>query len=243
MNPGEPLRLPVNGDNSKMIIPGATSLGRGFDIFGRISNQDALLNPLIDMRSTDREETIDGVEFQIPVYANVDRNSNSEGKAEFFSNRRKFESHFAAEASVEASYGLFNAEFSAAYSSDRKIEESKSFALYNLRDTRYTLSLSDASINQMKEDIRPEFDALPGTFTKENSEIFYKFFSKNGTHLTTQVELGGRLFYYASIAKSYTSDETAANAKMKAEYTGVFGGKVEASAAWSQLDQNWMENR
>ncbi len=226
-----------------MIIPGATSLGRGFDIFGRISNQDALLNPLIDMRSTDRQETIDGVEFEIPVYANVDRTANSDGTARFFSSRRKFESHFAAEASIEASYGLFSAEFSAAYSSDRKIEESHTFALYDVKDTRYTLSLSDASFNQIKEDIRPGIEALPTTFTKENSEVFWKFFQRYGTHFTSQVELGGRLFYYASISKSYTSDEATVNARMKAEYTGVFGGKVEASAAWRQLDERWMQNR
>lgn len=230
-------------DEELMIIPGATSLGRGFDIFGRISNQDSLLNPLIEMRSSDRVETIDGVKYQIPVYANVNRTANSEGTARFFSSRRKFESHFAAEASVEVSYGLFSAEFSAAYSSDRKIEESHSFALYDVKDTRYTLSLSDASFNQIKEDIRPGIGALPEVFTKENSEVFWKFFSKYGTHFTSQVELGGRLFYYASISKSYTSDETTANARMKAEYTGVFGGKVEASAAWKQADEKWMENR
>jgi MAC/Perforin domain len=226
-----------------VIIPGATSLGRGFDIFGRVSNQDSLLTPLIEMRSTDRSETVDGVEFEIPLYANVDRNAHSEGKTQFFSTRRKFEEHFAAEANVTATYGLFTAEFSAAYSSDRKVEESNNFALYDVMDTRYTLSLSDASINHIKEEIRPAFETLPNEFERENCEVFWMFFSKYGTHYTTQVELGGRLFYYASIAKSYTSDAKTASAKMTAEYTGVFGGKVEASAAWSQADEKWMENR
>jgi hypothetical protein len=226
-----------------MIIPGATSLGRGFDIFGRVSNQDSLLNPLIEMRSSDRSETVDGVEYEIPLYANVDRNAHSEGKTQFFSNRRKFEEHFAAEANVTATYGLFSAEFSAAYSSDRKVEESSTFALYDVQDTRYTLSISDASINQIKEEIRPAFEALPNEFESENCEVFWRFFSRYGTHYTNQVELGGRLFYYASIAKSYTSDAKTVSARMTAEYTGVFGGKVEASAAWSQLDEKWMENR
>ncbi|HXA83574.1 MAG TPA: MAC/perforin domain-containing protein [Candidatus Dormibacteraeota bacterium] len=226
-----------------MIIPGVTSLGRGFDIFGRVSNQDALLNPLIEMRSTDRTETVDGIEFEIPVYANVDRNSSTDGKANFFSSRRKFESHFAAEANIEASYGLFSAEFSAAYTSDRKVEESRSFALYDVKDTRYTLSLADASVNQVKEDIRQGFEQLPDVFTRENSETFWRFFGKYGTHFTTQVELGGRLFYYASISKSYISDEATANAKLTAEYKGVFSGKAEASAAWRQIDEKWMENR
>ncbi|HYZ83629.1 MAG TPA: hypothetical protein VE621_04480, partial [Bryobacteraceae bacterium] len=80
-----------------MIIPGASALGRGFDVFGRLSNQDGLLTPLMDVRSTDRREEIDGVEYEIPTYINVDRTPQASGTARFFSSRQKFESHFAAE--------------------------------------------------------------------------------------------------------------------------------------------------
>ena len=226
-----------------MIIPGASALGRGFDVFGRLSNQDGLLTPLMDVRSTDRREEIDGVEYEIPTYINVDRTPQASGTARFFSSRQKFESHFAAEVNVEASYGLFSAEFNAAYGSDRKIDQTHTFAMYDFWTRRYTLSLSDTSEDVIRERIKPEFDALPETFTPDNSSKFWNFFAKYGTHFTSQVELGGRLYYYSAIRKSYSEDSSTVSTKLSAEYAGLFGGSVSASSEWAVADQQWMQSR
>src|SRR5260370_1861646 len=85
---------------------------------------------------------------------------------------------------------------------------------------------------------------LPCRLHPLNQEQFFTVFRKFGTHFVAQVTLGGSLYYYLAVEKSYTQNETQVEANVTLEYKAVFtSSKATASAEWQTLGQTWADSR
>jgi hypothetical protein len=80
-------------------------------------------------------------------------------------------------------------------------------------------------------------------FDKNKPDAFYRFFLKYGTDFVTQVDMGGSLYYYSSIHKSFGSSSEKVTVDASLEYNGLFQAKATADIDWKKVGKTWVENR
>jgi hypothetical protein len=225
-------------------IPGADTLGFGFDIL-KPYDKSSTTSQLFNFGELDKSQlTIGGIAHGVPENIAVHPDKEKKGDSQVFSTRQQVQDHFSTKAGITGSGFGFKGHFDMSYSKTSNSDKSYYYALVEASDRSYTLKLAKTGKSWFDKDFADEMNDLPEVFSKDTQDEFFSFFIKYGTHYVTQVELGGHLYYYVAIDKSFSSDETVVKANMNAEYKGVFGKvKAEAESTWKQLGKNWANSR
>ncbi len=212
----------------------ATSLlGFGFNIFGRASLASGTTLPVI-------KTTVNAPDDNI-VASPGDESTSVH--AWTFTSREQVTEHFAASASLSYSGLVFSGEFSAKYQSESANDTQTAYGLYEVLRPATITKLAEADVNVLSDSFGSSEDVLnlPSTFGPDTAEQFFRVFRRFGTHVVTEVTLGGKLSAYTSaqLTSSMTSQQAEANMKM--EYAGLFS--AEGSAAWGNVTQDWGSDR
>lgn len=225
-------------------IPGADILGFGFDILKPYDKSSTTSRIFNDGEADKSQTTIGGVTYGVPENISVVLQREKKGDSQVFSTRQKVQEHFALKAGITGSGFGFKGHFDMSYSKTTNSDKSYYYALVEASDRSYTLKLGKQGNAWLDSDFKEELNALPKAFSTESRDAFFSFFMKYGTHIVSQVELGGHLYYYVAVEKSFSSDETKVKANMEAEYKGMFAKvKAEAESTWNTLDKNWSSSR
>jgi hypothetical protein len=222
-------------------IPGASSLGYGFDVFGRYSDSSKtrpLFNIVYDGKQTYNE-------YLVPQNVNVDNKRHNYGNATYVDSRKKIEEHFSANLKVSAKYGFFSGQFEASYSMTNKSDVNYQFGIVESFSQQYALDLKDRSENALADWVKndPDYQNVPDKFTDSNRLLFFRFFDKYGVYYMPRVVVGSRLYYSSQIKKEYKYSSVDAEAKLKLEYKAIFSASMESKATWNQLGEEWASRR
>ena len=229
-------------------VPGASDLGWGFDIFGDYG-ESSLKAQLFQFSSgTTWTDPISGVNYQLPANVSLSMVEKSSTNAQVFDSAESVQQYFAAKASLEASYvsefGAFSGAFNSAYEKNVDQTHLYKYALIDSENIAWRLTLESQSLAQLTPEVQAEITALPDSFSAGSRVQFFRFIRRYGTHYVSRVAVGGRLYYYVAIEKSYLSDDTKINAGVTLEYDAVLvSAKAKSEVEWSQLGKSWVESR
>lgn len=230
------------------IIPGANDLGWGFNIFGSYADT-SLKSRLFALRGgTTWKDPLNGNEYAIPdnvAQRLVEQNSAG---SRVFQNRVQVQEFFSAKAGLEATYvtefGAFSGAFNASYEVASEQDSLFQYALYEADNVAWELTLESQSVAQLTTEVQQEIAALPSSFSRETRGTFFRFFDKYGTHYVSQVKVGGRLYYYVAVAKSYLKNTEKIGTDVTLEFNALLvSGKAQSKAEWSTLTRAWTNNR
>ncbi|GAB2511250.1 MAC/perforin domain-containing protein [Nocardia heshunensis] len=229
------------------LIPGASAIGRGFNILGTYSAK-SLMPQIIALGPEDKtwEYPPTGIVYQVPENAQPTESTHTTGSSYVYNTVEQFQSHFSQKAGVKASYGAFSGQFDMAYQKTVNTDQSYYYGIYEADFTAWDLLLGDRSPDSQTPAFRndPDVKNLPDTFTPQNQEQFFSVFRKWGTHLVDRVVVGGSLDYYEAVQTSYSSNQQSVSANITLEYKAVFtSGKAESKTQWDTLGKSWSNSR
>src|SRR6185295_16177520 len=118
-------------------IPGASSLGYGFDVFGKYSDSSKI-RPLFNMVYDGKQTYKD---YLVPLNVNIDPKTHNYGSSTYVDSRRKIEEYFSSKLSVSAKYGFFSGQFDASYSMSNKSDVSYQFGIVDSFSQQFALDL------------------------------------------------------------------------------------------------------
>jgi hypothetical protein len=231
------------------MIPGATDvLGWGFNIFGQCTIKSKS-RQLLDL-------TKDGVRFDSKLNYDVPNSISPSsakewhGKNTVCKSTSEVRSSFQSDTNVNGSYGAFSGEVNAHYSKTQMNNTENEYSVYKGLKSSYTLTIKNAASSLISESVLgdPDFTDLMTAaekgFDPNSPSPFYSFFSKYGTHFINETSMGGRIYYYTSILKTASMNDTEIDVSAKAEYGAAFlTVSAEAEAKWKQVSERWTENR
>jgi hypothetical protein len=222
-------------------IPGASSLGYGFDVFGKYSDSSKI-RPLFNMVYDGKQTYKD---YLVPLNVNIDPKTHNYGSSTYVDSRRKIEEYFSSKLTVSAKYGFFSGQFDASYSMSNKSDVSYQFGIVDSFSQQFALDLKDRSVNALADWVKddPDYQNIPDQFTPANRELFFRFFDKYGIYYMARVVVGSRLYYSSTVKKEYKYSSTDAEAKLKLEYKAIFSASAEAQATWKQVGESWASSR
>jgi hypothetical protein len=230
-------------------VPGSEQLGWGFSIFGPYGDT-ALKSQLFEMQGgTQWEDNLTKISYLVPGnVASPSMVEDNSAHSYVFNNRTQLQEHFAAKASVDASYvseyGAFSGAFDTAYTQETATATEYKYGVYEANSVEWELALESQSLADLTSGVRADFESLPTTYSDDNQQAFFAFFDKYGTHYVERVRVGGRLYYYIAVEKSYLHEDKEIKAKLDLEYNAVVASaKAKSSADWQQLTDKWTKNR
>lgn len=229
-------------------VPGADDLGWGFDIFGKYGDS-SLKTRLFQIGGGQTwTDPISGVSYQLPANVALSMVEKSNSASQVFDSATDVQEYFAAKASLEASYvsefGAFTGAFNSAYQNTSHEINLYKYALFEAENIAWRLTLESQSVPQLTPEVQTEIAALPTEFSSATRPAFFRFIRKYGTHYVSRVAVGGRLYYYVSVEKSYLSNDTQIGANVTLEFNAVLvSAKAESQAEWKKLGTSWVTNR
>jgi hypothetical protein len=229
-------------------IPGATDLGWGFNIFGPYSDTSRKSQLFELTAAAPWKDPRTGTEYGIPGNVSLSTIGNSGANSYAFQNRSQVQEFFAQKAGVSANlvteFGAFSGAFNASYQNGLESDTFYQYVLYEADNTAWSLDLQSQSYDDLTARVKQEISQLPNAFSPESKASFFRFFDRYGTHYVSRVNVGGRLYYYAAVKKSYQSDLEKIKAEITLEYNALLvSGKAESETEWSSLSKSWTENR
>ena len=225
-------------------IPGADTLGFGFDFTKKYDPSSTTQRIFKEGRADDSTTTIGKSTYSIPQNIGMEQFQKTDGTSVVYSTRQQVQEHFAAKAGITASGFGFKGHVEASYAHVSRHDRSYYYALVEASQHAYTLKLKEQRGEWFTNDFASDVKDLPATFNKETEDIFFAFFGTYGTHYVHQVQLGGSLYYYVAVEKTASSDETTIKAKMDLEYKGLFAkAKAEAESSWESAGKDWANSR
>lgn len=229
-------------------IPGAGMLGYGFNILGKYD--ETSITSRLFKYSHEKEKTYTyyptNIEYAVPDNTTVISDTQTTGTAHVYSNRMQFQEYFMAKAGVKGSYWGFSTEFNAAYSQVFSTDQAYYYGLYDTDYISWEMQLADQSVEWISPSFLndPAVKSLPSKYSKENQKQFFAIFRKYGTHVVTQVMVGGGMYYFVAVEQSYSSNLQQISANIELEYNAFFiSGKAEAEIEWKNLGKTWAEKR
>jgi hypothetical protein len=104
--------------------------------------------------------------------------------------------------------------------------------------------LESQSVAQLTTEVQQAIAALPSSFSSDTQGAFFRFFDRYGTHYVSQVKVGGRLYYYVAVAKSFLKNTEKIGTDVTLEFNALLvSGKAQSKAEWSTLTKAWTQNR
>jgi hypothetical protein len=163
-----------------------------------------------------------------------------------FSSREEVTEHFASSIDLSYSGMALDGEFSAKYGSESDSDTESFYGLYDVTRPSTITKLINLDGHALSDGFAGSSDvrSLPDTFTPESAEQFYRIFRRFGTHVITEVTLGGQLSAYTTAQLSSTMNSQEASANIKLEFEALFSsGSAQSSVDWSKMDQSWSTER
>ena len=229
------------------IIPGAAVIGCGFNslgVYGISSVKQRIFKDSPSKETYTFNPT--SIEYRVPENVAVVDYVKTVGTSQVFTTKKSFENHFSQKAGIHGNYGAFSAQFSEAYSSVSKNISDYYYALYESSYLGWKAVLKSHSIENLDPSVvnDPCYQNIPGTFTKDNQELFFSFFRKYGTHYVSQVSVGGNMTYYSAIERTFSSNMKHLEINVELEYKALFlSVKAKSHTEWETLTKKWSENR
>jgi len=216
------------------VLPGANSLGFGFNIYGE-PTLTSKTHPLFNMSQIEGEYSLGDKYYDLPQNALpdvVDEPSLFEQRA--FESASEFVQDLKASAHVSAAIGAFEGSATAKY--ERLCQGKKNAVLFALTDLRphFAIGLKSLNPDYLTDDASAAIDALPDNYTEATKQHYFAFFRKYGMYFIRSVTMGGRLTYYAAVEKRENETTESIMTKVKASYDAYSG---KASASWSSVDK------
>jgi len=227
-------------------IPGADVLGFGFNASEEydLSSCTEQIFKHKNLHERDWTFSATGMSYEVPDNIAVQIDTVTTGSAQVFYTRQQFQNYFSAKVGIEGKYKFFSGQFNFAYSQTFKSESSYYYGLYDATFRGWTMKLAEQTKEWLSDGFLEYVNSLPDSYTKENQEQFFALFRKFGTHVVTEITVGGQLYYYTAVEKSFTSDEKTIESDIKLEYKAVLlSAKAEAEVEWKQLSEKWAESR
>ena len=231
------------------LTPGNSYLGKGFNGFGAFdaSATENMLSFFDTSVGSGRmwEDPYSGNTYELPENVNVLPVSESSLGYQSFRTRSDVSEFFSLKAGVAVDYLAFSGAFTADFQQIEKSVSDNQFGMGYACATGFELSLNKPVAEFLSETVLndPDYKNMPDTFTEETRYLFFQFFERYGTHFVRSVQMGGRLSYSLSIAKSFNFSETQFKANLEAEYDAVWQAKANAETKWKQLSKVWVDNR
>lgn len=232
------------------MVPGSTSiLGWGFNIFGEYSATSKLRQLLDFTKSGAHPEIVNGAQYMVPNSVSAGESHDFSGSATFFSSKEEVSKYFSAKAGISGGYAGFKGSLKAGYTSDELNTTEFNYCIFDGQKLSYPLNINNPDISLLADSVLADADyhamaaAAATGFDKNNPTPFYNFFLKYGTHFVYEVEMGGSLYYYAAVNKSYSKSSQDISVKASFEYNGLFNAEAKAKADWNNLDEKWVQNR
>ncbi|MEM9557415.1 MAG: MAC/perforin domain-containing protein [Acidobacteriota bacterium] len=239
-------------------LPGLSSLGYGFNIDGRFSDQSKLfqLFQVEEGEAATFSYTYPNgptVEYTYPSNVDVTQINNFDGSSQIFAGREQFSQHFEAEANMNLKVGDrlvgFTGQFGASYSNTQSSDSEYWFGLYQDNAWLWEVDLPSPGPANLLQSVLddPVYQNVPDEWIEgdlENNALFYRFFAKYGTYFIRSVTTGGRLYYNVIVERSAYSSTSEMSAQLDAEFKAYFVKTgAQAQAQWEQVSDQWMASR
>ncbi|MBM0239771.1 hypothetical protein JNW88_26405 [Micromonospora sp. ATA32] len=228
------------GDPAASITPEAATnnsfLGFGFNVFGTTNLATSTTLSLVKTTLVAPDDNV--------VISPVEE--KPQFRSYTFNSRDEVTEHLAASAQLSYSGVVFSGEFSAKYQSDTSSDTQQSYGLYEASRPLSLSRLADLGVDQQASTFFSSNDVtnLPDTFSADTAQQFFRIFRRFGTHVVTEVTLGGRLTAHTTSYLSSSMDSKTAAMNMSMEYDALFSsGSAQAQAEWSKLGQSWTSQR
>lgn len=232
------------------ILPGASSLGFGFNIVTAVSPTTfkAQIVSLDLANSTPITiNTPNGpLYFSVPGnVSEVDRNIYSL-TFNTFTSQSDYDTYMSAKASVEASGWGYSASFDATYSSLTEGDTTNFYGLVEADTILWDTQLNSFTGDMITSEFLTALMQLPATFngTAAQQQAYFSFFDIWGTHIVNQSRVGGSLNYLVTTTDESQLTTQAAHANMTLEYNALFvDASASASADWNSMNSSWFSAR
>lgn len=235
------------------VIPGSETVGFACDIVNKpYTTQTSPVACLKALRifelgtptsGQEWTEQTTGVTYWIPPGLETPGAGDSTITARSATSRSEFAESFKSHTNVSGKYLGFSAQLDASYSSSQQNSSENDYAYVVQNGLMWTVALNPARAT-LTQDFQQALSALPSTFDPKNPAPFFNFFDKWGTHYAASAEVGGRLYYYASVAKSSSASSRDLQLNIEAEYKGLIASsKVESQNEWKKTTSQWNSSR
>jgi hypothetical protein len=232
------------------LVPGSGVIGWGFDIFGAYDASSAK-SQLFALQKSNSTYQMPGTDKVYAVPGNTDLAVVGRGKTRtyFFETRLALQTHFAQEAGLSGKasleFGSFSGEWNENFNISASSESSYVYALMSSHYTNYSLRLTGQDQAALTEAAQADLGQLPPQFTTENQQQFFDFFGKYGTHFVSEVTVGGKLYYWFAVLKTFSSAsvEIKDNAKLEFDALFVADGKAKSKLDWDATAKGWFNSR
>lgn len=212
-------------------MSGTSLLGFGFNVFGTLDLEAGVTQAII---------VADGNIVTSPPSQPTITNSN------VFTSREEVTNHFAASVEIKASGFGFDGEFSAKYGNESSSTADCVYGLYSMLSPVSITNLADLGSDNYATPFASDPDVLdiPTEFNAANAEAFYRLFRRYGTHIVSEITLGGRLNAYTTSTTTASTNEESAEASVKLEYEAMFASaSAQAATDWKSITSDYEQNR
>ena len=240
-------------------IPGAHDLlGYGVSIFGNYFKPD-LKDQFLDFTPYDLDQNkwsdqiIPGTTtpFKLPSSLRYSNLSHLHGETTAVESKAKMSEELSARANAKGTYGAFTGTIKASYKQFNETEEDRwycitdgSIKVYSLAATNLTSASAFIKKEVQSNEIYTRLLELLNAnkrCTAETEPIYFAFFDAYGTHVISEVELGGGLHIFTSVLKANFTSSQEVETSATAEYQGVFEGG--GGADWKNKISKWLSSR
>jgi hypothetical protein len=176
----------------------AAFLGYGFDIYGKMDLASGVKMSVVNPAGN--------VSTSSPTSPFTYTSSGNETRSEV-------EEAFKAQVGVKYDGFAFSGEFDASYSSSSRDSSDAVYGLCDIVVPASIANLTNSGENYWSSDFTTDTDVenLPTTYSEDARQQFFRIFQRFGTHIVTQVTLGGHLRATSfSLATSSISKQDAA---------------------------------
>jgi hypothetical protein len=233
-------------------IPGSKDiLGWGFNTFGEYSMKSRTRQIFDLYKNGSTTQVVDGVDYEVPNTVSVGVGTDAHGKAKFCETASEVAEFFQGRANVSGSRGAFSGEVEMAYGDTDVRDESHTYCIFDGNRVVFNLAIENPEPSLIADSVAGDYvykqvleDVAAGVWNATVRQHCFDFFHLFGTHFVDQVYMGGSLYWYGAVDKSYTEQQTTIEAKASLEYQGLFTqAAAQAQTDWQAASKEWVENR
>lgn len=209
----------------------AAFLGYGFDIYGKMDLASGLKMSVVSPAGN--------VSTSTPTAPFTYASSGYESRTEV-------EDAFKAQVGVKYDGIAFSGEFDSCYSSSSRDSSDAVYGLCDIVVPASIANLTNSGQGYWSSDFTTDSDvaSLPVTYDESTRQQFFRVFQRFGTHVVTQVTLGGHLRATSLSLATSTMSKQDASASARFEFDALFSDvSGSASSDWSKVDKSWFSSR
>jgi hypothetical protein len=216
-------------------IPGANVVGFGFDMSLGVERGKKL--SIFDY--TEQKINEYGREYIKPSNMNVQNNIISHTQIDFGETISELATKLSVKAGLSVNKGPFTLELSGKFNTSLNDSTKSDYFITEHKTDLWKISLN--SYNNLNPIFKAELDSLPIEFELgTNSDKFFNFFRKWGTHFCSSASAGGSL--ELSIQSSSQSEETheTLQAQVKTSFKAFYlDASADAKTSWSKVSKTF----